>query len=249
MWLDIKLLWRDWRGGQLSLIISSLILAVTVVTAVSLLADRIERGLSDQVSAFLAADIAVRSGIDLTPEFAEKASELGLEQAKTATFVSMLFSADPTSEVSHLAAIKAVQPTYPLRGLVEVVDSFEDQTVQFRESGPAIGEVWVEPRLLSILDLEVGDPLEVGFAVFTITKLIANEPDRGTGFTSAGARVMMHYDDLESTGLIRPGSRVNNRLLLAGDIDALDAYQAWFEEQDQQSAGQQSHYRLETAEG
>ncbi|MEM7677790.1 MAG: FtsX-like permease family protein, partial [Myxococcota bacterium] len=26
-------------------------------------------------------------------------------------------------------------------------------------------------------------------------------------------------------------------------------YQAWFEEQDQQSAGQQSHYRLETAEG
>jgi len=43
---DIRLLWRDWRGGQLNLIVSALVLAVMVVTAVSLLADRVERGIS-----------------------------------------------------------------------------------------------------------------------------------------------------------------------------------------------------------
>ena len=57
MLLDIKLLWRDWRGGQLGLIVWSLVLAVAVVTAVSLLADRVERGLNEQISAFLAADM------------------------------------------------------------------------------------------------------------------------------------------------------------------------------------------------
>ena len=34
--IDAKLLWRDWRGGQLNLIVSALVLAVMVVTAVSL---------------------------------------------------------------------------------------------------------------------------------------------------------------------------------------------------------------------
>jgi len=36
-----KMLLRTWRGGQLSLIIWSLVLAVAVVTSVSILAERI----------------------------------------------------------------------------------------------------------------------------------------------------------------------------------------------------------------
>ena len=75
--VDVKLLWRDWRGGQLNLIVSALVLAVTVVTAVSLLADRVEQGLNARISSFLAADLALRAGIDIDKEYRLKARELG----------------------------------------------------------------------------------------------------------------------------------------------------------------------------
>ncbi len=248
MWLDCKLLWRDWRGGQLGLIIWSLVLAVAVVTAVSLLADRVERGLNEQISAFLAADMAVKSGIEIDPSYAHHADELGLERAATATFVSMLFSSNPASEANHLAAIKAVEPAYPLRGQLELVESVDDPDVVFSSTGPAPGQVWVEPRLLTILDVKVGDQLEIGYAAFTITKLIAHEPDRGGSFASAAARVMMNYTDLPKTQLIRPGSRINYSLLLAGSSDALDAYRQWFKQLELGERQLQSHVSLETAE-
>ncbi len=246
--LDLKLLWRDWRGGQLGLIVWSLVLAVAVVTAVSLLADRVERGLNEQISAFLAADMAVRSGLEIDSSYQEKANELTMQTARTATFVSMLFSSNPDSQANHLAAIKAVQPAYPLRGQLELVNSIEDTAVEFSESGPPVGEVWVEPRLLTILDIEVGDSLDVGYSTFTITKLIANEPDRGGGFSSAAARVMMNFADLEGTQLIRPGSRINYRLLLAGSDTANQQYLDWFNQLDTGESHLQSHVRLETAE-
>ncbi|MFX4228602.1 MAG: hypothetical protein ACFHHU_12205 [Porticoccaceae bacterium] len=42
--LELKLLWRDWKGGQLSLIAASLVLAVAVVAGVAILAERVQSG-------------------------------------------------------------------------------------------------------------------------------------------------------------------------------------------------------------
>ena len=43
--LALKMLLRSWRGRQLGLIFSSLVLAVAVVTSVALLAERVELAL------------------------------------------------------------------------------------------------------------------------------------------------------------------------------------------------------------
>ncbi|MCH2189474.1 MAG: ABC transporter permease, partial [Gammaproteobacteria bacterium] len=98
--VDIKLLYRDWRGGQLNLVVSALILAVTVVTAVSLFADRVERGIVQQISAFLAADLAVRGNIKIDDRYSQAAERFGIEQAQTTSFGSMVFAGDK----NHLAA-------------------------------------------------------------------------------------------------------------------------------------------------
>ena len=116
--IDVKLLWRDWRGGQLNLIVSALVLAVMVVTAVSMLADRVEKGLSAQITSFLAADLALRGGIPINQELRDKAISLGIETADTASFPSMVYFAD----VSHLASVKVVSQNYPLRGQIELAD-------------------------------------------------------------------------------------------------------------------------------
>lgn len=251
--VDVKLLWRDWRGGQLNLIVSALVLAVMVVTAVSMLADRVEKGLSDQISSFLAADLALRGGIPITDEFRAKAGELGLSTVDVAQFTSMVFHGDE----SYLAAVKVVGDNYPLRGEMELADSFASTEVRLSSSGPAPGEAWVEARLLNLLSMRVGDIIEVGYSKLRVTAIIVNEPDRGTGFASAGARVMFNMADLAESQLVRPGSRVSYRYLMGGSEQAISAYQSWYdanhsisEQDDAPNAANtsNSHYRLLTPE-
>jgi len=244
--IDVKLLWRDWRGGQLNLVVSALVLAVMVVTAVSLFADRVERGLNDQISSFLAADLAVRGGIEISQDYRAKAAELGIETADTASFRSMVFA----GEKSHLASVKAVSGAYPLRGQIELSDNLETGNPSLRSNGPAAGEAWVEARIFTLLDIKIGDQIEVGYLSLKVSNLIVNEPDRGSGIGAAGARVMISLDDLPASQLVRPGSRIGYRLLMKGDAQALTAYQSWYQEREQalKNSSEIKHFRLVTPE-
>ena len=241
--VDARLLWRDWRGGQLSLVVSALILAVMVVTAVSVLADRVERGLNAQVSAFLAADLAVGSGIALAQQYRDQAQQLGLQSADIAEFNSMIFAGDK----HHLSSVKAVDQYYPLRGVMEITADLNAQHIIKTTTGPAKGEAWVEARLLNLIDIELGDFIEVGYSQLKVTHLIVHEPDRGTGFTSAGARVLMSMDDLGESQLIRPGSRVRYKFLMSGADNAIAQYQQWYQSLDT-SEQNLSHTKLITPE-
>ena len=243
--IDLKLLWRDWRGGQLNLVVSALVLAVMVVTAVSLFADRVERGLNQQISSFLAADLAVSGGIEINDEYRQQAANVGLEVAETVRFRSMVFA----GERNHLAAVKAVDQAYPLRGDMELSATLAAEQVIKLARGPEPGEAWVEARLLNLLDIAIGDTVEVGYAKLKVTHLIVNEPDRGTGFSGTGARLMMSTQDLAASQLIRPGGRYSYRLLMRGDASAIQAYSDWFEQQQETAdADSVPHYRLLTPE-
>lgn len=241
--VDAKLLWRDWRGGQLSLVISALVLAVMVVTAVSLLADRVERGLNAQISSFLAADLALRSGIKVSDEYREQARKLELNTSDIAQFSSMVFAGDN----NHLASVKAVDAQYPLRGLIEITQDLNADKVKKLSSGPAKGEAWVAARLLNLIDIKLGDEIEVGYSKLKVTHIIVNEPDRGTGFTSAGARVLMSAEDLAESQLIRPGSRVRYKFLMSGSDKSITAYQDWYKAK-QENNDTANHTRLVTPE-
>ena len=224
--IALKLLWRDWKSGRLSLITSSLILAVAVVAAVALVADRVESGLSREVSSFLAADLRLRDGREIEPKYIERAEADGLATAQIAQFSSMVFFGDN----NHLASVKAVEEGYPLRGRLTLADNaFATDTSSWQEveHAPSPGEVWVEERLLPMLGMKIGDLLEVGEKTLRATKVLIHEPDRGSGFSVIGARVMMNHQDLAATGVILPGSRVRYSLLLAGEPSVVDNYRVW----------------------
>jgi putative ABC transport system permease protein len=53
-----RLLWRDTRYGELSILCFALIIAVSCSTAVNLFSDRMQRTMNAQASEFLAADWA-----------------------------------------------------------------------------------------------------------------------------------------------------------------------------------------------
>lgn len=222
--LALRLLWRDWRGGELRLLLLALIMAVTSVSGIALFTDRLQQALVQESATMLAAD-RVLSGRQPAPqEWMAEARARGLRTASFVGFTSMAFSDDG----NLLVAAKAVSDEYPLRGTLEAAD----QPFTAGEpvpGGPARGEVWAESRLLSALRIEVGDPVYVGESTFTLSRVLTHEPDRQQGgmLENAGPRLLFHRDDLQATGVIQPGSRASYRYLFAGDPESLEAYGAW----------------------
>lgn len=221
--LAVKLLWRSWRSGALQLVAGALVLAVAVVTSVALLADRVQLALTEQSATFLAADLVVRGPQSPPQQWQQWSAQQQLRSSRTASFNSMVYA----GEEMHLAAVKAVDSGYPLRGEVVVSQQPFSQLAsdwQPRQSGPEPGQVWVDARLLPLLNVEIGDTIELGATQLQISQVVVTEPDRGGSFSLFGARVLMHYQDLEAAAVIQPGSRVNYRFLVAGEAAAVAAF-------------------------
>jgi putative ABC transport system permease protein len=221
---------RTWRGGELGLILWSLILAVAVVTSVSLLAERIEKALTQESSSFLAADLVVRSSKEAPSEWLEEAARLNVSTAKIMGFASIVFFGDEL----HLASIKAVQDNYPLRGEIKRSTTPFTRDPNLIESvsyGPSKGEAWVDARLLPLLSIQLGDVIELGDITLKISQILVEEPD-GSSYSFFGARVLMNYADIPASGVIQPGSRVTYRYLMAAnDPRDFTDYRAWLEPQ------------------
>ena len=227
----LRMLLRTWRGGQLGLIVWSLVLAVSVVTSVSLLAERIERALTAESSAFLAADLVVRSNKPTQQAWITEAQLQGVETSQMVSFASMVYHQSDM----HLASIKAVQSNYPLRGLIKrstTPFTLNESLIETVDYGPASGETWVDARLLPLLNIKLGDSIELGDTDLRVTQIIVEEPDGGS-YSFFGARVLMNWDDVAAAGIVQPGSRVTYKYLMAAraDQDAFAGYSYWLKDQ------------------
>ena len=228
--LSLKILLRSWRGGQLGLIFSSLVMAVAVVSSVAMLADRVERALVAESSSFLAADALVKSSQPIPDDWITQAVQDDVTTALSMVFTSMVFHGDN----NHLASVKAVQRAYPLRGTLTLsttpfaTDPSLHQIVNY---GPPQGEAWVDGRILPLLNIQIGDTIDVGEVSLKVTQTIISEPDRGDSFSLFGARVLMNWQDVEASEIVQPGSRVGYRLLVAGEDKPLGQYLQWLKPQ------------------
>ncbi|MEQ8486311.1 MAG: FtsX-like permease family protein [Pseudomonadales bacterium] len=217
--LILRLAWRDWRSGELGLLLAALLVAVGSVTAVSLLVDRLQRALVSESSEFLAADRYIGSSREIPDAFRDEARALGLDISDTVSFPSMVFAGD---ERNQLVSVKAATPGYPLRGTLVIADQPFGQG-QPTDALPAVGEVWLDSRLFPALDVTIGDTVEVGMARLTISRVLITEPDRGGGMFDLGPRLLMRMEDVPRTEVVQPGSRLSYRLLLRGPEDTLES--------------------------
>ena len=228
--LVLRLTARDWRAGELRLLLAALLVAVGTVSAISLFVDRLHRALLAESATFLAADAAISSSYEFPEAFREaaRAAELGL--AETIGFPSMVFAEKPGNFRSQLAGVKAVAEDYPLRGILRVADAPFGEAIVTRQT-PERGEVWLDSRLFPALGVTPGDQVSVGYEKFTVRRALVSEPDRGGGLFAMGPRLLMHIDDVPATRVIQPGSRIDYRLLLAGNDQALQGVREAIEDQ------------------
>jgi putative ABC transport system permease protein len=223
MRMALRLLLRDLRAGELTLIGIALLIAVAGVTTVGFFTDRVQLALNRQANQLLGADLVISHDRALPLEMVQEAQRRNLGVTQMLRFPSMAVRGDK----NVLADIKVVAAGYPLRGEVRIADKLygEDRRAQ---SIPDPGTVWVDERIVSQLDVAVGEKISIGNKTLSIVAVMTQEPDAAIGFISAGPRVMVNEADLAATGLVQTGSRIRYRLQIAGSAGAIDSYRDWF---------------------
>ena len=106
-----RMLWRDWRGGELTILAVALVIAVTSITAVGFFTDRIERGLKQQSAELIAADLVITSARQNVSDYIEDGRAHHFQVAMTQQFRSIVLG----NERPQLVEVKAVTDAYPLR--------------------------------------------------------------------------------------------------------------------------------------
>ena len=229
--LGWRQLLRDFRAGELRLLVVAVTLAVGALTAVGFFADRINGGLARDARQLLGGDAIVASDQPAPPSFEAKARALGLVTASTANFPSMGRATDAQGGATRLVSVKAVSDAYPLRGKLRLRGSDGAKNADVAKA-PSPGTAWVDATVLDSLALKVGDALLLGDTSLKIADVIVIEPDRGAGFASFAPRVMLNVADLAATGLVQPASRVTYRLAVAADASSdarVAEFVAWAE--------------------
>lgn len=217
MWPSIawRLFWRELKRGELWVIAFSLSLAVFTVVTLTGITESVRSALSQRSSNFIAADKVLRSSLPFNEQIFQQATALKLQSARQIQFSTMVFAGD----AMQLVNVKAVSGNYPLRGKLLLQQS--EQATAGTISALQPGEVYLEPRLLQLLQLSIGSQLEVGVLALKVAGVIVEEPDAPLSVFGNAPRLLMHVDDVIATSVIQPGSRINYRYQFAGSDSQL----------------------------
>jgi putative ABC transport system permease protein len=184
----------------------SVALGAAALTAVTGFNESVRYTLLREARSLMAGDISLRMPIEPSPQekaFLEQLKLEGIDSTRVTETVSM---ASVGQGVPVLVSIKGADLTrYPFYGQLSLDPSnahLDDDTVAASDD------------LLLRLEIHVGDSITVGNRSFRIVARISKEPDRmTTGFT-LGPRVLLTREALASTGIVIPGSRITERVLL-----------------------------------
>jgi putative ABC transport system permease protein len=221
-----KLLARDWRAGELTVLVIALLVAVTSLTGVAFLTDRVGQAVEMRAAESLAGDLRLGSTRPISGKYAAMAEQSGLRTARVTSMPSVVFA----GEANTLAAIRAVTDGYPLRGKLKISQRLLGKASE-TDAIPGPGEAWASPRLMARLGAGTGIELEVGGALLKLTRVLDFRPDEGWSFVDLAPTLLINETDLQATQLIQPGSRVAYRMLFAGNRDDIDGFKPSLEEQ------------------
>jgi putative ABC transport system permease protein len=222
--IALRMLAREWRSGELGVLLLAVTVAVTALTGVGFLVERIGVAIDLQASEVLAADLRLGSPQPLSEKYIDEAQRRGIRAARSTSLLSVVFF----GEQSQLSNVRAVSDEYPLRGAVRIATvPFSKGDIAMRM--PSRGEVWPDSRLLAAVGARVGSTLSIGIATFRVGRVLISRPDQGGTFSDLAPSLIMNELDLPSTGLIQPGSRVSYAQLFAADRGKVDDFKSWLQ--------------------
>jgi len=206
-----RMVWRETRGAvrHFAYSLACIAIGVAALVAVQSFADSLARTIARSAKALLGGDVEIRSAQPL-PADAEAVIAHLQTPAMAMTRVRELVAMAQIPRIgrAQIVELKAVETGYPLYGLLATDPALPLTSLVGH------GRALAHPSLLTRLGLAVGDRLRIGELECAISGVITDEPDRVASIFSLGPRVLISADDLDRTGLVRPGSRVRYRTLV-----------------------------------
>jgi putative ABC transport system permease protein len=220
--LAIRTFAREWRSGELGVLLLALAIAVAALTGVGFLVSRIQAAVDLQANEVLAADLRLGSPRPIPAGYAEEARRRGLQTARSTGLLSVVFH----GEASQLTNVRAVSASYPLRGVLRVAAEPFGKGEPTKEV-PGPGEIWPDSKLLAALDAHIGSDVSIGAGTFRVTRVLIARPDQGGTFADLAPALVMNEADLPATQLVQPGSRVSYSNLFAGTPGQVESFKTW----------------------
>ncbi|MES2524240.1 MAG: FtsX-like permease family protein, partial [Gemmatimonadota bacterium] len=207
----LRLAWRESRTARrrLALYMSSIAFGVAALVAIDSFAGNVTNSIREQSRTLLGGDISLgtrSTAPAVVDTLLDSLAGAGIPNARVTTFASMAL-AEPSGG-TRLVQVRAVTPGYPFYGAIETVPASGWSRVHDEPL------VFVDRSLLIALDASVGDSLRLGQKWFIIGGTLGNVPG-DAGITAViGPRVYVSDRWIESTALLRLGSRAEYQTVL-----------------------------------
>jgi putative ABC transport system permease protein len=215
-----KMAWRDSRASRRRLLLFSLsiVLGVAALVAIGSFRDNLRRAVDEQSKELLGADLAVTSRQKLPDAVGAFLSGLGGIEARETSFSSMIVFPSRGGQ-TRIVQVRALAGAFPFYG--RAVTTPAGAFAKLSGGDSAV----LENTLLAQFGLQVGDPVRIGEATFTIAGALEKMPGESPAVAMLAPRVYIPLRALDRTNLVQPGSLVRYRawykLPARVDVEAL----------------------------
>lgn len=209
-----KMAWRDARHNfsRLFLFVASLITGIAAVVSLDSLNNSLQNDIDRNAKELLGADMVINGNRKFEPELEVLFDSLKHPQANEADMASMVLFKQ--SGQSRLIRLVALEGDFPFYGAIETLPA--DAYSLMREQGYAL----LDETLASQYEVSSGDTIKVGNSLFEVAGVVTKIPGGGGILSTFTPSVYIAMAQLDSTGLVQFGSRVNYRKYLKTESDA-----------------------------
>lgn len=195
--------WRDARHNvsRLFLFVASLITGIAAVVALDSLNVSLQKDIETNARELVGADLVVEGEKPYTKEMQAAFDSLQVPQAAEVNMASMVLFLH--NQQSRLIRLVAMEGDFPFYGKIETLPS--DAYERMKQGGYAM----LDETLASQYEVSSDDSLRVGNRVFKVAGVVTRIAGGGGLMSTFTPSVYIPMSDLDSTGLIQFGSRVN----------------------------------------
>lgn len=209
-----KMAWRDARHNfsRLFLFVASLITGIAAVVSLDSLNNSLQNDIDRNAKELLGADMVINGNRKFEPELEVLFDSLKHPQANEADMASMVLFKQ--SGQSRLIRLVALEGDFPFYGAIETLPA--NAYSLMREQGYAL----LDETLASQYEVSSGDTIKVGNSLFEVAGVVTKIPGGGGILSTFTPSVYIAMSQLDSTGLVQFGSRVNYKKYLKTESDA-----------------------------
>jgi len=204
-WL-FKMAWRDSRRNRsrLLLFMSSIVLGIAALVAINSFGENLTNEINNEARNLLGADVEIESRSPISDTLKQFLEKKGLELSEEKSFASMVFF--PKNDGTRLINVRAVEEGYPFYGEIETTPI--DAAKTFVKNTEAV----VDKSLMLQFDAQAGDSVRLGTSTFKIAAEVNKTPGQSAISTTVAPPVFIPLNEIEKTGLMKTGSRINYKL-------------------------------------